>query len=51
VESAGRATAGVASLGIAQGDLNGATFEITWRTPNGVYLMDETLVDTDLPVG
>ena len=51
VESAGRATAGVASLGIAQGDLNGATFEITWRTPNGVYLLDDTLIGTSLPVG
>lgn len=51
VESAGRATSGVASLGVAQGDLNGATFEITWRTPNGVFLMDEALVGTSLPVG
>ena len=51
VESAGRATAGVASLGIAQGDLNGATFEITWRTPNGVYLMNQSLIGTSLPVG
>jgi hypothetical protein len=51
VESAGRATAGVASLGIAQGDLNGATFEITWRTPNGVFLLDETLLGTSLPIG
>jgi hypothetical protein len=51
VESAGRATAGVASLGVAQGDLNGATFEITWRTPNGVFLMEDTLIGTSLPVG
>ena len=51
VESAGRATSGVASLGVAQGDLNGATFEITWRTPNGVFLMDDALVGTSLPVG
>jgi len=51
VESAGRATAGVASLGIAQGDLNGATFEITWKTPNGVFLIDETLLGTDITIG
>jgi len=51
VESAGRATSGVASLGIAQGDLNGATFEITWRTPNGVFLLDPTLIGTSLPIG
>lgn len=51
VESAGRATAGVASLGIAQGDLNGATFEITWKTPNGVYLLDEVVLGTDIIIG
>jgi hypothetical protein len=51
VESAGRATAGVASLGIAQGDLNGATFEITWKTPNGVYLLDEVVLGTDITIG
>lgn len=51
VESAGRATAGVASLGIAQGDLNGATFEITWKTPNGVYLLDPTVLGTGITIG
>jgi hypothetical protein len=51
VESAGRATAGVASLGIAQGDLNGATFEITWKTPNGVYLLEPTVLGTDITIG
>lgn len=51
VESAGRATAGVASLGIAQGDLNGATFEITWKTPNGVYLLDPAVLGTDITIG
>jgi hypothetical protein len=51
VESAGRATAGVASLGIAQGDLNGATFEITWKTPNGVYLLEPTVLGTGITIG
>jgi len=51
VESAGRATAGVASLGIAQGDLNGATFEITWKTPNGVYLLDPAVLGTGITIG
>jgi len=50
VESAGRATAGVASLGIAQGDLNGATFEITWRTPNGVFLLEDTVLGTGITI-
>lgn len=51
VESAGRATAGVASLGIAQGDMNGATFEITWKTPNGVYLLEPTVLGTGITIG
>jgi hypothetical protein len=51
LESAGRATAGVASLGIAQGDLNGATLEVTWKTPNGVFLLDAGVLGTDIPIG
>ena len=51
LESAGRATEGVASLGTALGDMNGATFTITWKSANGVFLIDETLVGTSLPVG
>lgn len=51
LESAGRATAGVASLGIAQGDMNGATLEVTWKTPNGIFLINETLLGTSIPIG
>jgi hypothetical protein len=51
VESAGRATTGALSLGVAQGDMNGATFEITWRTPNGVFLLDEAVLGTGITVG
>lgn len=51
LESAGRATAGVASLGIAQGDLNGATLEVTWKTPNGIFLMDAGVLGTNIPIG
>lgn len=51
LESAGRATAGVASLGIAQGDLNGATLEVTWKTPNGVFLLNAGVLGTDIPIG
>lgn len=50
VESAGRATAGVLSLGVALGDMNGATLEITWKSANGIYLIDGALVGTSLPV-
>lgn len=51
LESAGRATAGVASLGIAQGDLNGATLEVTWKTPNGVFLLNAGVLGADIPIG
>jgi len=51
VESAGRATEGVASVGIAQGDMNGATLSFTWRSANGAYLMNGSLVGTSLPIG
>jgi len=47
VESAGRATEGVASLGIAQGDMNGATLSFTFRSKGGAYLIDESLLNFD----
>lgn len=47
VESAGRATSGTASLGVAMGDMNGATMEFTFKSANGAYLIDGSL----LPVG
>lgn len=51
VESAGRATEGTASLGVAQGDMNGATLSFTWKSANGAYLMDSTVLGTDISVG
>ena len=50
VESAGRATEGVASLGVALGDMNGATLTIQWKSASGAYLLDETVLGTDIPV-
>jgi hypothetical protein len=40
VESAGRATEGTASLGVAQGDMNGATLSFTFKSPNGAFMTD-----------
>ena len=51
VESAGRATEGVASVGVAQGDLNGATLSFTFSSANGAYLMDEAVLGTDITIG
>lgn len=51
VENAGRATEGTASLGVAQGDMNGATLSFTWKSANGAYLIDSTVIGTDIAVG
>ena len=51
VESAGRATEGTASLGIAQGDMNGATLSFTFKSQNGAYLIDSTVLGTDITIG
>lgn len=51
VETAGRATEGVASLGVAMADMNGATLSFTFKSQNGVYLMNGTLIGTDITVG
>lgn len=51
VESAGRATEGTASLGVAQGDMNGASLSFTWKSANGAYLIDSAVIGTDITVG
>lgn len=51
VESAGRATEGTASLGVAQGDMNGATLSFTWKSQNGAFLMDATVLGTGITLG
>jgi len=51
LESSGRATEGTASLGVAQGDMNGATMAFTWKSANGAYLMDAAVLGTDITLG
>jgi hypothetical protein len=51
VESAGRATEGVASLGTAMGDMNGATMSFTFKSANGAYLINGSLIGTSITVG
>lgn len=51
VESAGRATEGSASLGVAQGDMNGVTMSFTWKSKNGAFLFDGTLLGTSVTIG
>ena len=51
LESAGRATEGTASLGVAQGDMNGATLSFTWKSQNGAYLLDSSVLGGDITIG
>ena len=49
--SAGRAVEGSAGLGVAQGDMNGATLKFEWSDANGIFLLDDgVLGGADIPV-
>ena len=50
LESAGRASAGEASVGTALGDMNGLSQTIQWKSANGAYLIDGSLVGTTITV-
>lgn len=50
VETAGRASAGDASLGVALGDMNGVNLSISWKSANGVFLMAEALLGTTITI-
>lgn len=50
VESAGRISEGTADLGTAFEDMNGATLSFTFRSKNGIYLLDENLLGAGIPL-
>jgi hypothetical protein len=50
LESAGRASAGEASVGTALGDMNGLNQTIQWKSANGAFLIDGSLVGTTITV-
>jgi hypothetical protein len=50
LESAGRASAGDASLGVLLGDMNGLNQSISWKSANGAYLINGALVGTTITV-
>jgi hypothetical protein len=50
VEAAGLSTEGSLGLGVALGDLNGGTISIRFQSNNGIYLMDNALLGTDITV-
>ena len=50
LESAGRASAGDASLGVLLGEMNGLNQAISWKSANGAYLINGALVGTTITV-
>lgn len=50
IESAGRASAGEANLGTALGDMNGLSQSISWKSANGVFLLNPTLLGTTIVI-
>lgn len=50
LESAGRTSEAVASLGTAFEDMNGVNLTIQFKSPDGIYVLDEALIGTDIPV-
>lgn len=46
VESPGRLSEGESSLGTAFGDMNGATLSFLFKSKNGAYVMDSTVLNT-----
>jgi hypothetical protein len=51
VETPGRVTEGVASLGVAMGDMNGADLSVTWKSQDGAYLLEPSVLGTDITIG
>jgi hypothetical protein len=49
-ESAGRLSEGTADLGTAFEDMNGATLTFQFKSKNGLYLLDETLLGTAITI-
>ena len=50
LESAGRATAGEASVGTALGDMNGLSMTITWKSANGAFLLDGDVLNNGITI-
>jgi hypothetical protein len=50
LESSGRASAGDANLGVLLGDMNGLNQSISWKSANGAYLINGSLVGTTITV-
>lgn len=51
MESAGRATEGTASLGVSMEDMNGVNMSFTFKSKDGMFLIDESILGTDITIG
>lgn len=50
LESSGRASAGEANLGVLLGDMNGLSQSISWKSANGAFLINGSLIGTTITV-
>lgn len=50
IESSGRASAGEANVGTLLGDMNGLSQSISWKSANGVFLLDDALLGTTITI-
>lgn len=50
LESSGRASAGEANVGTLLGDMNGLSQSISWKSANGVFLINGALVGTTITI-
>jgi hypothetical protein len=50
LESSGRASAGDANLGVLLGDMNGLNQSISWKSANGAFLINGSLIGTTITV-
>ena len=50
-ETAGRSSSSEANLGTALSDMNGLSQSISWKSANGCYLIDGTLIGTTIILG
>lgn len=50
LESSGRASAGEANVGTLLGDMNGLSQSISWKSANGVFLMNGSLLGTTIAI-
>lgn len=47
----GRASEGAINAGVKFDDMNGANLTISFKSQDGMYLIDGTLIGTDIPLG